>query len=541
MEQYKVIKEMSEKQQIEYDKARANPDMPESIRLFDRARSAGYIQPIDEKPDVSEAESLITGASVGGSLGATRPVLSLAGMATGMSPSESWKKSGEFISESKKQNPKSYLGGMAASLMAPGGAVSMLTKAGKTALMEKGLSETLSTLGGSTLPAAMSSGGTALAEGKSMGEIADEMLKGAAMNIAVTGGATLAGEGVKKLLPGLRNIPSDVVDTYSKNRKAVNTLIKQRLEGFVSEIADDIALKVKDIGSRLEQGLQEAANKHVKSVDVSDVISEFENQISNLERVKVTPDVRSAIATLKKGLGNFFEKATVSKADPYLGTITKSKNVPVKFSASDLLRMKRDLQRAAESVYEGQGAGPINEAFAAVAEKATRSLKDQVKGTAEFLAQEQAAIKAKQALGITGIMDSPNSLARVKGLLATLLNPDKIQKGTLEQVRNFDRIYGTNLEEASKLFRAASSLGIGDVISGFRTGARVLAPGAGGALFGPAGFAAGALLQAPPLTRPIITGANVIPGLAGRLGLASDLQNKLPKIKDIRVFRKEGE
>jgi hypothetical protein len=106
----------------------------------------------------------------------------------------------------------------------------------------------------------------------------------------------------------------------------------------------------------------------------------------------------------------------------------------------------------------------------------------------------------------------------MKNLLATLSNPDKIQKGIETAVNNFDAIYGTNLSDASKLFRSAVALGKEDVIAGYGTGRALMGPIVGGLSAGGIGGLAGLLVQSPGIAKASITGMKQIPKIAGFAG-----------------------
>ncbi len=462
---------------------------------------------------ISPLDSMATGASVGGSLGLTRPVLTAVGRATGMPWQEAWKTSGEFINAAKEENPKSYAGGLVGSILLPGGGFSAASKGIKAGLSAtKMVRPALAGLAATTAASGLQATGQAVSEDTPESKAADEVLNAMALNVgahgageAIKGGATIVKKGAQRVLGSLQNVSKDAIEIYEKNPRAVKALIADKLGSFAPQIADHTAEQIKNVGAELEKELTDVVSKVKAPVDVSSVISEIENQIQKLERVKVTPDVRSAISTLKQSLSSFYKssRVTESAVDPYLGTVSKSKDVlsPIEYSASDLLTMKRDLQRAATAVYEGRPTGPINDAFAAIAEKATNSLKDQVPDSAKWLAREQSAIKVKQALGLGGQVDP----ARVKNILATMSNPDKVQKGFPKIVEEFDAIYGTKLKEASNLFRAASQLGKEDIIAGYGTGRALLGPVIGSLGMGRVGGLLGMILQSPGMARTSIS------------------------------------
>lgn len=529
--------ELTPEKQAILDRALINPNDEHSRAIIAKARERGWIPnegPLDkgdivatsesDKANVSAPESFITGASVGGSVGLTRPVLAAAGITQGLSPKESWKLSGEFIKEAKSQNPKSYTGGLLASIVAPGGGFSQISKGVTTGLKAAAVAPRLAGLAGTTVASGIQAGGQAIAESKE-NAAADEMIKGMALNIgafgageAIKGTGSVLKKGGQRLISSLQNISRDAIETYEKNPKAVNALIADKLGNFAPQLADDVASKIQDVGMKLEGDLTNIVTKHKAPVDMGSVVSEIKTQIGKLERVQATPDKRAALDVMKKALSRFFEDKSVIKTveDPYLGTISKASKVsePVAYSASDLLEMKRDFQRAAEAVYEGQATGPIQEAFAAVAKKAADSLKNQVKGTGTILEAQQAAIKAKNALGLKGDADP----ARMKNLLATLFNPDKVQKGAIKSVDEFDRIYGTNLKEAAQLFRSAAQLGKEDLLSGYGTGRALLFPALGHMGAGNVGGLAGLFVQSPGVARYGITGTKKVKSLLDMVG-----------------------
>lgn len=457
-----------------------------------------------EKAEISAPESYATGASVSGSFGLTRPVLTAAGMATGLPAKESWSKAGEFISEAKKQNPKSYGGGVITGIAAPAGPVNVLMKGGmKAAKPIKGLLGALPMLVRGTVASGVQAGGQAVAEDR-INQAADDMLMAMGMNVGaagagevVKGGARLAKEGGKRLISSLQNISREAVDTYMANKPAVLSAIKTRLQNYVPGLADDLTLRMREVEEGLEKSLQEAAATVKGSVDMTPVLKAMESEYNAVARLKLTPSARTAASQMFQSIDE----------------LTKSIDRGDQFAAKDLLTLKRQFQAAAEAVYEG-GGQELQQAFASVAQKTADYAKKVIPGAKELLEKEQLAIRARNGLGLTTKVDP----ARLKNVLATASNPDKIQKGVGQAIDEFDRIYGTGLKQAGDVFRSAAQLSKEDILAGWGTGRALLGGVTGGAIAGPVGGFLGLLAQSPGLAKAQITGLKGLTGAMESVG-----------------------
>lgn len=352
-------------------------------------------------------------------------------------------------------------------------------------------------------------------------EAASDILRGLAYGTAggvIGEGVIKAGKPMGKLLASLRGIKPQSIEAYASNPKAVNEAIKLQMDGeLIPSFVDDVNRKISEFVSSRTSQIDEILQGSTEKVNISAVKQVARKELDNLSRIKTTPMRVQQIANMKR---------QVALIDA----------LPDEMAAADVNAFKKDLQDQLSSFYnQTKISRDVGSRALSEVESSVRGAVESVDPRIKVLNKElQKGIELQKELKIGAVRNTDEGVSgglqpeTAKRWLSTLWNPDKRTVRT--SASKFDKLFGTNFEEASRIFTAARDLATQDVLSSMSTGRSVYPMLAAGLLGGAAGQGtvgksalglAGALTASPMMTRPLISlagavGKSVESGLAPR-------------------------
>ena len=521
--------------QIDKDLSGLSPD--EQNQFFQATATKFGIGSPAKAPETKSATPTETGPWEAGALGLGRgftggllkyPAAALASAIEHVPYSEATGLWDKMNATALKEHPAAYLGGDIAGTVSPVGVFGSVSKAAKLGAAARGAGAGLSTIGGLTLGAGTQAAAESLSKdqntvtpgsaAKDIGISAGTALLG---GFAAETGNALLGK-AKPILASLRNISPESIDMYAKDPAAVNTVIRDLSrvgdKTFLPSVAAETNKAVATTVSGLNRALDETLSKVKTPVDIKPVLDTAKNELNDLSNVAFTPEKKSAV-------------------NQVLGTI-RSLNEALQngrvFTASELNVLKRDLQSAASSFYDNptMQSEPAGRAFANIADAAKKQIEKVAPDVAPINEKLQKSIDLQQRLGLPKtVVDGSGQVIgggmderKAQLLIGTLQNDSKSM--TLKDVKQFDSLFGTDLEGKAELYRAAKDLNPSDIGSAMKNGKALFGMAAGGTVGGligakegnwKLGSAAGLALGSPYATRGLISAAPYVGGLYNRV------------------------
>lgn len=250
----------------------------------------------------------------------------------------------EYFKSAEEQNPGSYLtgqlGGGAASLLIPGGALSKAAKlagaTGKTATAAKVLSA----------PVAGAVYGGAAGAGHAESDTVGAALSGAALGAAIPAGLGAAGKVLKgggtMLGTTLTGVPGDIIKRYASNPSKVEKYIT-KFDGDEAEAANALRKKWNNViktekttlGNKIGQILKEQG---AGGKQVDDVINSLKEKIKTLSPVAEKTEIRQVKKMIKE-----LESQKLVTLNRELGKIAQRHNIPMGVIAA--MGLKKDLTK----------------------------------------------------------------------------------------------------------------------------------------------------------------------------------------------------
>lgn len=340
-------------------------------------------------------------------------------------------------------------------------------------------------------------------EDTSSGRLKDAVTGGAIGTLATLGGdivgkgAKYAGKVGKKALASIRNIKPESLETLAARPQDVQQAVQMIKDNtYVPTVAENLNKKIQDfVSTNTKQidNLLANSNKKISTVPIKKFISD---QVDDLGKIQITPLRVRQTELLKQ------QQALVDQ-------------LPETMSASEFNVIKKQIQEQAKSAFKDAGisSDSLSKMMLEFEESVRNELNRAVPGVKDINARLSKAIKLQEKIGLkNAFKGDAMDPAKLQSFLKTLGNDAK--KQLMSSVEQFDELMGTNIVDASRVFRAADDIygaQSGDIFSAYKTGKSLLGPGLGGAagsLFGPIGTAigtgAGLAVQSPAATVPLM-------------------------------------
>lgn len=337
----------------------------------------------------------------------------------------------------------------------------------------------------------------AAASGAAFG-VAGEGLAG-----AVKGGARLAGKAGTRILASLRGISPDSIRTFSKNPKAVDQIIKQKVAEFVPAWGDDVTENLRNWVSQRTQSVKSMLQSVDQPVNITGLKKFAQESLDDISQMRTTG---GKVRQLNK-----LQKQVKLLAD-----------LPDNLSASQLQQLKQDLQEEAFDVFVEKGfrKSPAQEFLEKVAKRAQGAVEEVVPDITPINKELSEGIKLQKGLKIKNLFKPDGGID--EGLARRLLVSNKPED--LKRLNQLQKLTGIPVSDSKEAFKAAKDLGSEDLLSSIFTGRSAL-PVLTGAMLGQAGGAAGASIGgaaglvagSPLVTRPLIRAGKAAGGLAGAI------------------------
>lgn len=310
------------------------------------------------------------------------------------------------------------------------------------------------------------------------------------------------GDLAKKTFASLKGINPESVDFYARNRKAVNSALKQTIDDLVPDLSEEMGKQLKGWVEHVNDNLDILIRKNNNLVDATPVLKKAADSLSKLEKITATQDAKNAAAALRQ------------QFDILTNQIPSGGKIP----AMDLQVIKKQLQNTAVSAYKNQQIGldkMFPDAVAEIAQSADGVLDKVHKDVAKLNDSLSKVIKIQQRLGIGDIFKGGVDVKKARNLLAS--NLPEVKNG----LKQIDEMTGSNWSNFSKLYKTVQDLKEQDFLSMFKTGRALLGPIMGataGSAYGAGGSTLGGLLglatQSPVGTRSQITAGKTLYDLA---------------------------